>query len=95
MNTRQRSESKTGEAGNIKGFSLTMSPCERQGSELQFRCLNAIISGTTDGYGIIATKHLKLDGPPDPRGIWPAHSGEKRGRRGSFHFCGGFKFFIT
>ena len=47
-----------------KEFFLTTSQCERQGRELQFRCQDAIISGTTDSYGIIATEHWKLDHPP-------------------------------
>lgn len=36
----------------------------------------AIIPGTADGYGIIATKHVKSDCPPNRRGVWPPRCGE-------------------
>lgn len=75
-----------------KEFFLTTSQCERQGRELQFRCQNAILSGTTDSYGIIATEHLNLDSPPTLRGIWPPHSGEKGEEKEVFIFVEASRF---
>jgi hypothetical protein len=75
-----------------KEFFLTTSQCERQGRELHFRCQNAVISGTTDSYGITATEHWKLDHPPTLRGVWPPHSGEKEEEKEVFIFMEASRF---
>ena len=68
-----------------KEFFLTTSQCERQGRELQFRCQDAVISGTTDSYGIIATEHWKLDHPP-LWGVFGHHSLGRKEKKRKFSF---------
>lgn len=41
-----------------------------------------------------AARHLKSERPPKP-GLLGHHTLGGRGRKGSFHLCGGFKVFIT
>lgn len=65
---------------------MTTSQCERQGREARFRSLNTVICGSTDAEGIFVIEHLKLDSPPDQRGIWPPYSGEKGEEKEVFIF---------
>lgn len=61
-------------------------------AERQCRCQSAVISGTADGYGITATEHVNLDSPPDLRGTWPPHSGEKGEEKEVFVFVEASRF---
>lgn len=74
------------EGMNHPGFLLTTSQCERQASKLQCRCQNAILAGTTDSYGIIATKHLTLDSPPELRGYLATSLWGETGKKRKFSF---------